>query len=291
MFDVSPNFLKMHPFNGAPRHSEEIFQMSDVDEGEESAKRAAAKVASELALTTLTPAAEEIGKSLVSVAKLVNVALTPVEGVVWGYDRIRDYVVSSLTKKLRDEPVEEIQTPPAHVAVPLIESMRYAGNIPELREMFLNLLTASMLKGTSEIAHPAFVEIIRQLSTDEARVLSNISSTKYYPVVADVEYGDNDIHSQYEKIYPIFRAICERAGVSNVDQYKTYLDNLQRLNIFELRHSGHEEITEKGMGHAFREYDISPAYELNQSRYEAVYVTSFGQQFILACTDNDHDTS
>ena len=38
------------------------------------------------------PAAKEAGKSLHLVVRAVNAALTPVEGLVWGVERIRDFV-------------------------------------------------------------------------------------------------------------------------------------------------------------------------------------------------------
>ena len=38
------------------------------------------------------PAAKEIGQALQTVAKTVHIALAPVSALVWGYDKIKDFV-------------------------------------------------------------------------------------------------------------------------------------------------------------------------------------------------------
>jgi hypothetical protein len=49
------------------------------------------EVISELYRDMLQSAARVMGSNLILVAHAVRVALAPVEGVVWGYDRIREY--------------------------------------------------------------------------------------------------------------------------------------------------------------------------------------------------------
>lgn len=68
---------------------------------------------------------------------------------------------------------EDIVTPDLSIAVPLIEAMRYTSHKTELREMFTNLLGASMNKEVSG-EHPAFVEIIKQMSPLDAKSLEFI---------------------------------------------------------------------------------------------------------------------
>ncbi len=241
------------------------------------------KALPDLAVKTLTPAAEELGKGLVTVAKVVNMALSPIEGFVWGYEQIRGFVETNVPKKLKNVPPENIQTPPAHIAVPIIDSLRHTGSLKELRELFASLLATSMNSETAKYAHPAFVEVVRQLSVDEALIIKHLKSEKDYPFLCEAVYEENNIHSSYESLHPEFLKICGKAGVESISQAKTYLDNLQRLKLLEVRHSGYEELVEKGAGYAIRPYDRSPAYELEASRYEALYVTDFGQQFIEAC--------
>src|ERR1051325_8571524 len=118
------------------------------------------------------PAAREIGKGLQTVAKTIHIALAPVAGLVWGYETMRDYLGEALTKRLKGVPTERIITPQAMIAGPALDALKYAGPDPELRELYANLLARAMDERTAQEAHPAFVEILRQLTPDEARTIT-----------------------------------------------------------------------------------------------------------------------
>ena len=120
----------------------------------------------------IQPAAQELGKALGTVAKLVNIALAPVSGLVWGYEQIREFTATKVAEKLKGVPEEEIITPKPNVAGPAIEALRYTGHEESLSEMYANLLATAMTKDKASLAHPAFVEIIRQLTPDEAKILA-----------------------------------------------------------------------------------------------------------------------
>ena len=123
----------------------------------------------------LQPAAKELGTGLVVVARAVTMALSPIEGAVWGYDRIRDWLAVKLTQKLADRDEDSIQQPPLNIAGPAILNLTFTGETPSLREMYANLIAASMDTETAYTAHPSFVRIIEQLSPDEAKLLGLLS--------------------------------------------------------------------------------------------------------------------
>lgn len=57
------------------------------------------------------PFAKETGKALGTVGKAVNVALAPISLVVWGYDKISDFLENKVAEKLEKVPEERISTP------------------------------------------------------------------------------------------------------------------------------------------------------------------------------------
>ena len=63
----------------------------------------------------IQPAAKEVGKALATITKTVNVALAPVRGLVWGYEKIEDFVSTKVSEKLRNTPEKEIVTPKPNV--------------------------------------------------------------------------------------------------------------------------------------------------------------------------------
>lgn len=129
------------------------------------------------------PLAKEAGKALQTVGKAVNAALLPIRGLVWGIEQIEGFVQTKVAKKLEDVPPENIRTPDPAVAGPALESLRYVGHKESLSELYANLLASSMDAETAKNAHPGFVEIIRNLSADEAKVLTFLYKHRVAPVI------------------------------------------------------------------------------------------------------------
>lgn len=102
---------------------------------------------------TLQPAAKQIGQSLETVKKTVNIALAPIKALVWGYEKIEEFITTRLSEKLKNVPEENITTPKPEVAGPAVEALRYSGHNPNLRELYANLLANAMDKSTIHLAH------------------------------------------------------------------------------------------------------------------------------------------
>jgi hypothetical protein len=73
--------------------------------------------------------------------------------------------------KIADIPDENLITPPASIAVPALQGLSYSFEEPDLKELYLNLLTTASDNRQARRVHPAFADIIRQLSPAEAEVL------------------------------------------------------------------------------------------------------------------------
>lgn len=184
----------------------------------------------------LQPAAKELGTGLQTVAKTIHIALAPVSALVWGYDKIKDFVSTRVAEKLRDVPPENIITPKPNVAGPILESLRYTGHEETLREMYANLLAASMDKRTATHAHPAFAEMIRQLVPDEGKLLSIMARPRALPLL-DVRWkyksetpeqrGGMDVATNFSLLG--WEANCEFP-----DEAPKYIDNLCRLGLAEV---------------------------------------------------------
>lgn len=181
------------------------------------------------------PTAIEMGKNIHTVSKVVTVALAPVRGLVWGFEKIESYLTQSLTKKLEKIPDSEIDVPPTNIAGPVFEAMRFTSDDVELRNMFANVLANSMDRSTRSSAHPAFVEILKNINSDEAKVLKFISEISKsngssIPVVDQSAYYPK--RKGITVIHPLMSAITYQAGCDYPDLAPTYLSNLIRLGVF-----------------------------------------------------------
>jgi Abortive infection alpha len=182
------------------------------------------------------PAAQELGKGLQTVAKTVHIALAPVSVLVWGYDQIKDFVSTKVIDRLKNVPPEDIITPKPNIAGPALESLRYTGHEPSLSEMYANLLAAAMDKTTASGAHPAFVEIIKQLTPDEAKIIGLFVTPMPFPLInirrgykieTPEKTGGLDVIVNFSLLGEI--AQCEYPQLT-----PSYIDNICRLGLAEI---------------------------------------------------------
>lgn len=182
------------------------------------------------------PAAKELGTALQTVAKTMHIALAPISVLVWGYGQLTDFLSSRVAEKLKDVPPECIATPKANVAGPALEALRYTGHEESLREMYANLLAASMDIRTAQGAHPSFVEIIKQLTPDEARLLQLftkpiplplVTVRKEFKIETSTEWGGWNLLTN-------FSLLGWEAGCEHPELTPTYLNNLCRLGLVEI---------------------------------------------------------
>lgn len=179
------------------------------------------------------PAAQEVGKALQVVAKTVHIALAPVSALVWGYEQIKDFVSTKVAEKLSGVPQEDIIPPKPHIAVPALEALRYTGTEEELSNLYANLLASSMDAKTVADAHPGFVEIIKQLTPDEAKLLSYFSTATNLPIIT-LREESGPPHGGGIDVVKKLSYFGEEALCQNNELVPTYLDNLSRLGLIKI---------------------------------------------------------
>lgn len=89
--------------------------------------------------------------------------------------------------ELRKIPATDIQRPSAKIAVPLLQNASITEE-PELREMYGKLLSGDMNKQKKSSVHPAYVEIINQMSSDDAKLFRRIAEINNSIPVASVRF-------------------------------------------------------------------------------------------------------
>jgi hypothetical protein len=168
-----------------------------------------------------------VKKSLLTLAKSVNVCLAPLTALCWGYDKIAVWLPGALEDVFtkRGVPPERLKEPEPDIAVPAIEAMRYS----KLREQYVNLLAASMDSG-SDAAHPSFVDVIKQLTPDEAKIIRVLPPLgKYMPIVNI--YHLSPMGGRHA-VGLHFSRIAKEAGCEGTS--RAYFGNLIRLGIAEI---------------------------------------------------------
>ena len=123
-------------------------------------------------------AAAHLGEAAVTISKTINNALLPLAAANFAIEKARKYFADrfgdDLSAKAATIPADQIVEPKASIAGPALQSLAFCFEEADLKEMYLNLLATSMDKRVTSSAHPAFVEVIRQLSAEEAALLKSV---------------------------------------------------------------------------------------------------------------------
>ena len=187
----------------------------------------------------------------------------------------------------------------AFAAQALAGSVRHGATV---RERYLNLLAAAMDDQTSARVHPAFLSVLRQLTADEVRLISQFQHDGPYPLVtvlARYKYG-GPISTELRN----YSLLGVEAGCEHPDRVPLYIDNLCRLGLAEIRPVRVSDDTR-----TFRPLEQSPEVQAAIARIEAnppaplkeggqeddgdrvvpdvqrkaLFVTDFGRRFYEAC--------
>ncbi|WP_437279267.1 DUF4393 domain-containing protein [Sorangium sp. So ce375] len=249
----------------------------------------------------LQPAVKQVGQSLETVTGIVNSALRPVKTAMLAWNIAWDNADRWLNHKFANTPPEKIAAPPANIAAPaLLQLALVHGDeqMNELRNMYLELLAGSMHVDVASLAHPAFVEVIKQMTPHEARYVGVIGRH----LVNKVAFGRILFPLLTWKLHfkesggsvPLFELFdfgndgCDHVPLA-------LLDNLQRLGIVDRRDDmviaaparyekllsdNANEIAERLRGYGFTEADD---HQIKCDR-GLLELTGFGQQFVRVCT-------
>lgn len=244
----------------------------------------------------LQPATKAVGTGLAKTGKIlvdtVNTALLPLEGLVWGINAIRENVIQNVTEKLNKKNVTEIKTPNPRIAGSTLESLKYTAQETDLREMYMNLLTNSMDVASSDNVHPAFPEIIKQLTADEAKILEFLTFNPNIPKI-DLRLKNNEFKGGFIVALANYSQISQLDHLTKKENYNVFINNLERLKLIEIPEDllFNDRTVYSSLESATK---IKKIKELNNDSkiiYETkrgiIKLTSFGILFCNCCIDKD----
>lgn len=127
--------------------------------------------AKEIYSDCLKPTAQATGQLLSLAPRGIRALLSPFEKWIINKEAALTETSQLVSKKLSSVSPEKIVSPEPYIAIPSLQALSYSIDNSDLRELFANLIASAMNKDTKDQAHPAFIEIIKQLSPLEAKIL------------------------------------------------------------------------------------------------------------------------
>jgi len=247
------------------------------------------KVYDDLAHST----ASETGKAISKIPRAINAILAPFEK--WMLQR--EYSIKETEKllalKLESIEIDDIRMPEAHIAIPTLQAIEYCYDSEILRDMYASLLANAMDKKKYMNTHPAYVEIIKQLTPDEVKILNALPEVSLQVPMVDIvveKFAKKGTFTFASNI----TALSVECGCDLPDKFSAYIGNLVRLGLIEIPPLGiladqwrYDEIYETELfksiyKRAFKEDDVQKIIKLPK----CYGITDFGDQFRKACKRN-----
>jgi len=123
-------------------------------------------------------AGQNLGQTALTITKTINNALLPLAAVNFAFDKARVYFSEKfqqdISQKASAIPPEQIIEPKASIAGPALQGLAFTHEEANLKDMYLSLLATAMDGRVASEAHPAFVEIIKQLDSEEANLIRGV---------------------------------------------------------------------------------------------------------------------
>lgn len=231
----------------------------------------------------------ELGQSAATITRFINNLLLPVAAVNFAFDKARMYFETrfedDLASRMRDVPQERILEPKASIAAPVLEGLAFSHDEPPLRDLFLDLLKSAMDSNKASQVHPAFAEVIKQISSEEATLLRAVLGTKRLGVLRLGRSKPGESGGVVVRRYVIACASSEGGEISSVEA-EPWIDNWQRLGLVEVDFMRQFTAKDQHYGPIRRRREYSEVKEsLAAEGFElgdeegTIFVTSFGERF------------
>lgn len=233
------------------------------------------------------PGVEQAGKALGTVIGLGNTILWP---VALANARARIALESNLEKyrkRIEGTPKEEITEVVPEIGVPIGEKIAYVTN-EQLSDMYVELLAKASTASSASLAHPSFVNVINNLSPDEAVLLKTLRTTSALPFVETRLHQNGK--NEWTTLDHLYSPLSKVSGISFPNNVVAYVSNFEGLGIIQVRSDirmagdGIYEPLQLESKERFRGLEDIPELKM-QIKFQQgqIVVTPFGRLFLQAC--------
>lgn len=139
-----------------------------------------------------------------------------------------------ITKKIETVPGESLIEPPIRIVGPAIEASKFFIEEEYCREMFSQLIASSCNSNISRSVHPAFPEMIKQLSINDASFLRHFLTIYTIPCVEVFEHHNNGKITPFPHILFDFKGSSPTHTESDELALTETINNLTRLGLIVL---------------------------------------------------------
>ena len=248
----------------------------------------ASGVLTEVYKDALSPSVQTVGVMLSYLPRSIRLTFSRWEKWIVNGEETLKLTAEALKEKVSKIPENKLCEPEPYVAIPAMQQLSYCENNESLRDMYANLLASSMNIDTKWNVHPAFVDIIKQLTPDEAKFLKKLPANIMilHPLI-DVKMSkkpEAGSHTLISNFTTFGLDVIENKG-----NICSYIENLERLKIIEipaLSSISNKEVYEELKNSEMLKNSIHSSFKEHFTidyNYKLFNVTNFGAKLIETC--------
>jgi hypothetical protein len=233
------------------------------------------------------PGVAQVGQALSTVLGLGDTILWPIQLL---NERARIALESNLERyreKVSQIPPEKVAPVPPEIGVPIAEKLSYVAD-RDLRELYTNLLAKASNIDTVSQAHPSFVNVLNNMSPDEALLIRQFMQQGAIPFVTPKFF--NPSKNLWMTLVVLHFDLYSETTLAFPANLPAYVSNLEGLGLIDVVHRDYlvvpvtvYEALERGLEERFKNTPRLEGFTLFRCARSRIDVTPFGWLFIYAC--------
>lgn len=251
----------------------------------------------ELYHDALQPTVQEVGKMVSRIPQAINAAFAPLDNWIAKKEFTIERTKALLAKELENVDPKKIVPPESYIAIPAVQAISYSMDCEVLREMYAKLLSKSIHQDYKESVHPAFVDILKQMSPLDCQILSFIFNYQPSHQIGSIDFGLRNANGESE----LQKNFISYDTATECSQYKisASIDNLVRLGLITVI-EGFKMHTESIYNEIKATYNYQLIYKFYQeslneesfitTRKNTIKPTDFGNLLHHICIDTINES-
>lgn len=186
----------------------------------------------------------------------------------------------SLEDKISEIPEENRIEAKTQIVMPALENAKYCVEENELREMFANLISASIDNRKGDLVHPFFGEALKTMSTLDAQILKSFKNSDCHPICQLKKLNHENESFEYS-----FKNMFLNSNSKDPQKSAQSISSLTRLGLLECSY----DVSIKDPN-AYDDYDYylnklnskMPGHTLEYEK-GIIQLTALGSSFLQIC--------
>lgn len=162
-------------------------------------------------------------------------------------------------------------------------------NSAELRNLYANLLAKSMCTDTKDLVHPAYVDIIKQMTPLDAQILRTLAETPDKDMAIIDLLATTTDNTSYITLLENVTSL----SIASIEAISLSIANLRRHNLISITtetytgREAYDAIYSSEQYLAFIQKPFPPKYPNSLSVEKAIMMSIFGKSFYNICVSED----